>query len=119
MDQTNWRGIQLQEGTFTTGGLCGNVYNPGRDEGHAGATKPFYIDDVKVQRTQGLRGHGFTRRTWLAGGTCRDVATVRIGWKQRQPSTGAHFQGQDGATLAVTQYILATPGAAYRFRTLE
>lgn len=49
---TNWRGIQLQENVFKTGSTAETyILRAGISGGSAG-TVPFYIDDIRIQRSQ-------------------------------------------------------------------
>jgi hypothetical protein len=58
---TNSRGIQLVEYEFTTGDT-GPYYCRAGIVGHASGTVPFYIDDIKIQRT---KTYGITTQSYL------------------------------------------------------
>jgi hypothetical protein len=49
-NKSNNRGIQFVEGVFTTGDAPVTYTVVVGVEGHASATAPFYIDDIKIQR---------------------------------------------------------------------
>lgn len=93
---TNWRGIQLREGVFTTGALpeTYSVHVGIQSNGHT-PSKMFYVDDIKIQRTKvyGI----FAGPTDWAASTYTDV--TRFGAAADSVvKNGTIIQGQDGAT---------------------
>lgn len=100
--QTSWRGIQLVEATFTTGGSS-ETYNVRVGiVGHPSATKPFYIDDVRVTK---FRSHGVvcSAPAW-ATASFPDVAS--FGNANDVIVTGGTItQGQDGGARSHGVYV--------------
>lgn len=110
-NSTNWRGIQLREGTFTTGNTQetysiqvgvegGGALNPA-------TAKPFYIDDIKIQRTN-VYGVTASAKDWAAAyypglskwGTGTNAVI----------KNGSLVQGVDGATRAHGVFIHTVDG---------
>src|SRR5690606_6490145 len=74
-------------------------------EGHADATKPFYIDDIKIQRTKTYgvavspKNWGMDHNPWATQFGHAHGATIK---------NGTLIQGQDGATWGHGVFIFAT-----------
>lgn len=106
-DGTNWRGIQHREGVFTTGDSKETYTIQVGIEGHADAAKPFYIDDIKIQRTQEY-GVVVSPKNWNPGAT---PGVSRYGAATNATiKNGTLTQGQDGATWGHGVFIYATQG---------
>ena len=110
-NSSNWRGIQLQEGTFTTGNNA-ETYYVQVGVASAGSPSPtaanaFYIDDIKIQRTK-VYGVTAAAKNWSASdypglsqwGTGTN-ATIK---------NGTIVQGADGATWAHGVFIHTVGG---------
>jgi hypothetical protein len=110
-NSTNWRGIQLREGTFTTGNSTETYSIQVGVEGGAtldsATTKPFYIDDVKIQRT---RAYGVTTSTksWSPA-DYPDIIRWGTG-TNAMIKNGAIVQGADGATWGHGVFVHTTGG---------
>jgi hypothetical protein len=107
-NSTNWRGIQLREGVFTTGATAETYTIRVGIEGHAASTKPFYIDDIKLQRTQNY-GVVVSPKAWNPAATpglskfgAATNATVK---------NGTIVQGRDAGTYSHGVLIYADTGA--------
>ncbi len=106
-NQTNWRGIQHREGVFTTGATAETYTIQVGIEGHASSAKPFYIDDIKIQRTQTF-GVAVSPKNWNPGAT-PDVTKYGDG-TNATIKNGTITQGQGKATWGHGVYIYATNG---------
>ena len=107
----NNRGIQLREGTFTTGNTT-ETYNiqVGVEGGAAldpATAKPFYIDDIKIQRTN-VYGVTAATKNWSPA----DYPGITQ-WGTGTNATiknGTIIQGTEGATWAHGVFIHTTDG---------
>jgi hypothetical protein len=106
-NQTNWRGIQLREGVFTTGSSAETYTIQVGIEGHASSDKPFYIDDIRIQRTQ-TYGVVVSPKSWNTGAT---PGVSKFGAATNALiKNGSIIQGQDAATGAHGLLIYAETG---------
>jgi len=100
--ETNWRGIQLREGVFTTGASPETYTVQVGVEGGAGGSVPFYIDNIKIQRTR-TYGVSAAAHSWAPS---RYPQITRFGLGTNCVITnGAIRQGGDGATWAHGVYM--------------
>ncbi|QDU55686.1 hypothetical protein Pan181_18790 [Aeoliella mucimassa] len=93
---SNWRGIQLQEKTFTTGSEDTYIVEVGV-QGKAGAVDSFYIDDIQIQQTRAY-GVAVSAYDWSPA----DYPGVKQ-WGRATNAViqnGTIVQGADGATWA-------------------
>ena len=106
-NQTNYRGIQLQEGVFKTGATAETYTVQVGIEGHASATKPFYIDDIKIQKTQNY-GVAISPKAWNPSGT-PDITSYGEG-TNATIKNGTITQGQDKGTWSHGVLVYQTSG---------
>lgn len=106
-NQSNWRGIQLREGVFTTGSSAETYTIQVGVEGHISSTKPFYVDDIKIQRTN-TYGVATQVQGWAAAsypGLNRNGAGTNATIKN-----GLILQGTDGGTSSHGVFIHEVSG---------
>jgi hypothetical protein len=110
-NSTNSRGIQLREGTFTTGNTAETyqirVGIEGAGSLSASSAKPFYIDDIKIQRTK-VYGVATAAYNW----SLPDYPGMTR-WGKGSNATirnGTIIQGANGATWGHGVFIHTTDG---------
>ena len=110
-NSTNWRGIQLREGTFTTGSTSETYYVQVGIEGGAAlnpvTAKPFYIDDIKIQRT---KTYGITAaaHSWSIA-DYPGISRYGVG-TNATIKNGTIVQGANGATWGHGVFVHETSG---------
>jgi K319-like protein len=106
-NDTNGRGIQLNEAEFTTGDSNAVYTVQVGIEGDASGTKPYFIDDVKVQRTK-TYGVVLSPRSW---NTAETPGVIQYGTASNSTvMNGTIVQGSEGATWGHGIFNFSTYG---------